>query len=71
MPRYHHQYWPDRVEIEPDAFPSEWRSTIAAKGHTLHVVSRPWGNMQVVFRPSGPGAARAANDPRGDGVGWY
>ena len=71
MPRYHHQYWPDRVEIEPEGFPPEWRAAIEAKGHTIQVVSRKWGNMQVVFKSKQTGAARAASDPRGSDVAWY
>jgi gamma-glutamyltranspeptidase/glutathione hydrolase len=71
MPRYHHQYWPDRVEIEPDAFTPEWRAAMAAKGHVLQVAGRKWGNMQVVFKSSQTGVAQAASDPRGSGIGWY
>jgi gamma-glutamyltranspeptidase/glutathione hydrolase len=71
MPRYHHQYWPDRVEIEPDAFTPEWRAAMAAKGHVLQVAGRKWGNMQMVFKSSQTGVAQAASDPRGSGIGWY
>jgi len=71
MPRYHHQYWPDRVEIEPAAFSEEWRSAMAAKGHTVRPANRAWGNMQAVFKARRDGAAQAASDPRGDGVAWY
>lgn len=71
MPRYHHQYWPDRVEIEPAGFPPEWHAAIEAKGHTIQVVNRTWGNMQVVFKSRLTGAAQAASDPRGSDVGWY
>jgi gamma-glutamyltranspeptidase/glutathione hydrolase len=71
MPRYHHQYWPDRVEIEPEGFASEWRAAIEAKGHKIQVVNRRWGNMQVVFKSKQTGAAQAAGDPRGADVGWY
>lgn len=70
-PRYHHQYWPDRVEIEPDGFPAEWRSALAAKNHSLQTASRKWGNAQVVFKARGDGSAQAASDPRGDDIGWY
>ena len=49
-PRYHHQYWPDRVEIEPDSFSAEWRAALEAKGHKLQVANRKWGNMQAVFK---------------------
>ena len=71
MPRYHHQYWPDRVEIEPDAFTPEWRAAMTAKGHLLQVAGRKWGNMQMVFKSKQTGAAQAASDPRGAEVGWY
>lgn len=71
MPRYHHQYWPDRVEIEPDAFTPEWQAAMTAKGHVLQTAGRKWGNMQMVFKSKQNGAAQAASDPRGSGVGWY
>lgn len=71
MPRYHHQYWPDRIEIEPEGFTAAWRAALENKGHRLHVVNRKWGNLQAVFRSSVTGAAQAASDPRGSDVGWY
>jgi len=64
-PRYHHQWWPDRVEVEPEGFSAQWRAALEAKGHTLEVARRKWGNMQAVFRPKPSGAAQAASDPRG------
>jgi len=63
-PRYHHQCWPDRVEIEPDGFPAEWRAALEAKGHHVQIGNRKWGNMQVVFKAR-DGTAQAASDPRG------
>ena len=63
-PRFHHQCWPDRVEVEPDGFPAEWRAALEAKGHHVQIGSRKWGNMQVVFKAR-DGAAQAASDPRG------
>jgi len=71
MPRYHHQFWPDRVEIEPDSYPSEWRAALAGRGHEIREARRAWGNMQMVFKSKDGGVARAASDPRGDGVAWY
>ena len=64
-PRYHHQWWPDRVEIEPGGFPAEWRAALEAKGHRIETGKRRWGNMQAVFRSKQTGAAQAASDPRG------
>lgn len=71
MPRYHHQYWPDQIEIEPEGFSAAWRSALEAKGHKLRVANRRWGNLQAVFQPRDGGAAQAANDPRGDDVAGY
>ena len=71
MPRYHHQFWPDRIEVEPEGFNAEWRAALQAKGHTIAPVNRKWGNMQAVFKSRRTGLAEAANDPRGLDVGWY
>ena len=68
MPRYHHQYWPDRVEIEPEGFSQEWRAAMTAKGHQLQPANRQWGNMQAVFKAKRGGIAQAASDPRAEGV---
>jgi gamma-glutamyltranspeptidase/glutathione hydrolase len=70
-PRYHHQCWPDQVEIEPDSFSGEWRAALEAKGHRLKPANRKWGNMQVVFKSSVSGVAQAASDPRGFDMGGY
>ena len=70
-PRYHHQFWPDRVEIEPEGFSAEWRAALEEKGHTFRVVERRWGNMQAVFKARRDGVASAASDPRGEGLAWY
>jgi gamma-glutamyltranspeptidase/glutathione hydrolase len=64
-PRYHHQWWPDRVEIERDGFTRDWRADLEARGHRLHVIGRRWGNMQAVYKARSSGTATAANDPRG------
>jgi gamma-glutamyltranspeptidase/glutathione hydrolase len=69
--RYHHQWWPDRVEIEPDGFPAEWRAALEAKGHRVETGRRRWGNMQAVFKSKQTGLAQAASDPRGADVGSF
>ena len=70
-PRYHHQFWPDRVEIEPVGFSPEWRAALATKKHAVRVGTRQWGNMQAVFRAKRDGAMQTASDPRGLDFGWY
>ena len=64
LPRYHHQWWPDRVELEPGGHDSAWRAALEARGHRVEIAKRRWGNMQAVFK-SRDGPAVAASDPRG------
>jgi gamma-glutamyltranspeptidase/glutathione hydrolase len=66
-PRFHHQYLPDRIQIEaaPYAMPPEWVAALKAKGHSVEQAGRPWGNMQGVFVDKRDGSATAYNDPRG------
>jgi gamma-glutamyltranspeptidase/glutathione hydrolase len=70
-PRYHHQFWPDRVEIEPVGFSAEWQAALAARKHAIRISTRQWGNMQAVFRAAKDGTLQAASDPRGLDFGWY
>jgi gamma-glutamyltranspeptidase/glutathione hydrolase len=72
-PRYHHQYLPDRIEIEPNVFPTDVLDELQLKGHALLVNTQPWGNMQAVWIDRASGHAYAASDPRGTGSGlaWY
>jgi gamma-glutamyltranspeptidase / glutathione hydrolase len=65
LPRYHHQYLPDRIEIEPDSFSGAWIEGLRARGHTVEVGKRKWGNMQAVYRDRASGRTVAASDPRG------
>ena len=69
-PRYHHQWWPDEVEVEPEGFPTQWRAALEAKGHRVEISRRQWGNMQAVFKAKAGGIAQAASDPRGSDVGY-
>ncbi len=63
-PRFHHQFRPDRVEVEPGALDG-LRDALSLRGHRVEEHERPWGNMQVVL--DGPGGMEAAADPRGIG----
>jgi gamma-glutamyltranspeptidase/glutathione hydrolase len=65
LPRYHHQYLPDRVQVEPDSFSDEWIEALQSRGHDVEVYRRKWGNMQAVFVDAKTGERRVANDPRG------
>ena len=66
-PRYHHQYLPDRIEVEPGQFPPAWTAALAERGHAVQEGRRRWGNMQAVFRDARTGEASARGDPRGRG----
>ncbi len=63
-PRFHHQYLPDRIEIEPESFPDSLIEELRARGHTVEISRRKWGNMQIVFQDK-KGRVEIANDPRG------
>jgi gamma-glutamyltranspeptidase/glutathione hydrolase len=64
-PRYHHQYWPDRVELEPGGFAPEWVAALTARKHRVQTAGRRWGNMQAVFRARNAATPQAASDARG------
>jgi gamma-glutamyltranspeptidase/glutathione hydrolase len=72
-PRYHHQYLPDRIEVEPDAFSQDLLDELQLKEHVVQTIERKWGNMQAVWVDKNTGQAVAASDPRGQGSGmaWY
>jgi gamma-glutamyltranspeptidase/glutathione hydrolase len=65
LPRFHHQYLPDRVEYEPGAFGKEWVEPLKEMGHNIQEGKRRWGNMQAVYIDKRTGTVKAYNDPRG------
>lgn len=67
MPRFHHQYLPDRIQFEPAAFSPELQESLISKGHELNENSSTWGNMQVVIKDLRTGEMDAASDSRGIG----
>lgn len=69
LPRYHHQFLPDRVEYEPAALDAAEQTALAGMGHVLRPVADGYGNMQVVTWSPQTGEVRAAADPRGVGEG--
>jgi gamma-glutamyltranspeptidase / glutathione hydrolase len=70
LPRYHHQYLPDRVVHESAAFTPEEAAALAARGHALEVSRRLYGNMNVVTWEYAENLVEAAVDPRGLIEGW-
>jgi len=64
-PRFHHQYLPNQIEIEPDSFNQEWIDELELRGHVVQTATRQWGNMQLVFFDKKKRRLFAASDPRG------
>lgn len=67
-PRLHHQYLPDRVQLEPGYLDGRERAALEEMGHRLDVKERPWGNMQAVVWDRRARRVDAASDPRGLGA---
>lgn len=67
VPRYHHQYLPDVIEYEPDAFTAAQLSELQARGYALKPTTRRYGNQQVLRWRKDTGSVEAASDPRGVG----
>ena len=65
LARFHHQYLPDRVQIEPDSFDDVWVSELKSKGHDVQVYRRKWGNMQAIHCDVSYIRCLVLNDPIG------
>lgn len=66
LPRYHHQYLPDSIQVEPDAISDEVRTEMRFKEHRFKDLKNRYGNMQVVLSKNNK--LSAASDPRGEGI---
>ena len=62
--RFHHQFLPDVIRYEKDAFTEETIDALESKGHTLQEISS-YGNMQVVTWEKSTGDVNSSSDPRG------
>lgn len=65
LPRFHHQYEPDVLSIEPEAFTAAEVAALEAFGHEVEVRDGTWGNMHGVLWNLESGAVTAGSDPRG------
>ena len=68
LPRFHHQYLPDVIEVEPGTFSDELKKVLRERGHALDEKTRPWGNMQAIHWNRKENKVEAASDPRGGGL---
>lgn len=66
-PRFHHQYLPDEIQHEPEAFGEAERASLKKKGHRLKEIQDGFGNMQLIYWDRVTGEVTAESDPRGAG----
>ena len=67
LPRYHHQYLPDVIQHEPNAFSKKMITTLEQLGHKLKPLNNTYGNMHVVIWDKKENKVTAASDARGEG----
>ena len=72
--RFHHQYLPDIIQHEKDAFSNSDIDKLRSIGHTLKEV-RDYGNMQVITIDKDSGKVETSSDPRAliedSGIDYY
>ena len=76
LPRFHHQWMPDVIEAEPDAFPPDVVAGLRAMGHKIEIPneeegesndkrsSHVWGNLQTVEWDKATDTLSGGSDPR-------
>ncbi|HWM91804.1 MAG TPA: gamma-glutamyltransferase [Thermoanaerobaculia bacterium] len=67
-PRLHHQWLPDRLEVEADTFSPETRAELERRGHEIHVKPNDVAKIHAI-RVRADGLMEAASDPRSTGLG--
>lgn len=67
LPRFHHQFLPDVIQMEPGALDKHTQLELLLLGHDVKEMNRQYGNMQVVVWDKTSGKVGAASDPRGLG----
>ena len=66
-PRFHHQWVPDRVLVEP-AFSRDVIEALRERGHRVEVSERNWSSAQTIVIDPVSGRHTGASDPRSDGL---
>jgi gamma-glutamyltranspeptidase/glutathione hydrolase len=67
LPRFHHQYLPDELQLEPHALAGDVEDQLKRLGHVTRRLQHPYGNMQIVIWDRDRGVVTAASDERGIG----
>ena len=65
--RFHHQYLPDRIEVEAGVLGPAVLEELRARGHALREIEDGFGNMHLISWDLRSGEVTAASDPRGIG----
>ena len=65
LPRFHHQYHPDYVLYEEEAFMPNEINELESMGHTFKKSNRQFGNMQIIMWEHENNKIEVASDPRG------
>ncbi|NLB14063.1 MAG: gamma-glutamyltransferase [Gammaproteobacteria bacterium] len=68
-PRYHHQFVPDVITLEPGWLDEAQIQQLRDRGHEVRVADSTWGNMQVVLWDQRSGEVQAGSDRRWKSVG--
>ncbi|HKQ59754.1 MAG TPA: gamma-glutamyltransferase, partial [Candidatus Polarisedimenticolaceae bacterium] len=66
-PRFHHQWLPDRIEVERGGLAADVERILLARGYHLEVARRGLGDVAVIGS-DGSGGWLGAADPRREGV---
>lgn len=66
-PRFHHQYLPDYVQLESVGFDQAAQQSFRDYGHDIKVLSRQYGDMQLIIQDKTTDQFDVASDPRGEG----
>ena len=64
LPRFHHQYVPDKISAESGTFTPGQVEGLKAMGHEVEVRESTWGNMHGAMWNLETGEVTAGSDPR-------
>ncbi len=67
LPRFHHQYIPDRIQYEKGGMTNDEIAGLKKLGHKLNEAGYRYGNMQAVQFNKNTQKLTAVSDPRGEG----
>ncbi|CDZ75866.1 Gamma-glutamyltranspeptidase precursor [Legionella massiliensis] len=66
--RFHHQYLPDWIQVEPDTFSPSLQAELKAMGYKLMMLNQYYGDMQAITWDKESNLVTAASDPRHIGL---